>query len=154
MSEKKTCAATKKDGTPCTNPAITEVGGHPVCFVKAHQAQFEPDEETVCGHVNVHSTVFLTEKDYQAGKVSQLTCEKPQGHDGNHGGYYYLKRTALADDRVSINVLEEGIRWGEWTDMAGRPVEDIVPDEKTLKVQQTLKRLGLNDLSDLEKLIT
>lgn len=110
------CNAKTGSGEPCKNNA-TE--GSEYC----HLHQPEPEPKGECGHVNRHA--------YGSdGELDPITCEKEEGHDGNHGAYRYEKiyGEPMHDPVtkvVSPSVQFEGERWVEWTDAAGTPVEEI-----------------------------
>lgn len=134
------CIAIKKNGEQCTNRVVP---GTNFCFVKSHQAQVPPKSEPVkdepqdnlCGHINRHS--------YGAdGKLDNLSCTLPKGHDGLHSALHYERKFGQpyrdeVNPRIIRNdVMEEGEYLVDWRNEAGTPANEIVPDMSTIDVSR------------------
>ena len=120
------CLAITNSGEQCRNKPLS---GSRYCRIESHQAleqkpsgddeqDFEP-----CGHVNRH---FID----STGEGRILKCTKPKGHDGNHGGWYYIIEYNAMRDEYNPKIITyhkgwEGEKWGEWNDMAGIPREKV-----------------------------
>lgn len=76
-----------------------------------------------CGHVNKHSRGTN-------GQLDDLPCEKPQGHDGNHGAFHlqYVNNDSGLVIIGKKKYTEDKV-WCEWTDAAGVLASEIKPQE-------------------------
>ena len=142
MSEKKLCAATTKAGKPCPNVALP---GSDYCFVKQHQAlEKKPVERTdgLCGHINEHSQAFLSAEDYDKRIITKLVCALPKGHKGPHGAEHYVRKYG----KRGQGIIQEGMIWCDWSDIAGTPPDQIEVDETSLEKMVLLRKLRLEQL--------
>ena len=139
--EKIKCKATTKAGNPCKANAV--LGGD---YCNSHQPKTdvalpEPDNG-LCGHINMHV------KDENG---EYLVCAKVKDHTGKHEAEVvtYTMSHPVEDplrpgvfDRVPTGT---GKRMTYWSEIAGTPADQIVPDLSTLKGGQPFqeKDIGL-----------
>jgi hypothetical protein len=95
-----------------------------------------------CGHINKHAYGV-------DGKPIDLKCELEEGHTGNHRAMHKQKTTKIsatlsAEDALKFKQVEENGKTYyvaelpvEWNDMAGTPVDEIVPGSPGVQVIQS-----------------
>lgn len=121
--------------------------------------------EKKCGHKNIHVE-------------PNLVCEKPLGHEGNHGATEKVKTlqlsamldeheaskftpepaflpdgvTPILDAYGNQRVLYTGETYSEWSDLAGTPADQIKPGSPGIQVIQSGEFAGQAGQAKLEAL--
>jgi hypothetical protein len=92
-----------------------------------------------CGHINRHSR--------SAGIPDNLACAKDKGHDGNHGAdHLELVESPVGEIERNRKRYTKAKVWCEWSDAAGVPPENIIPEKPVSKPEDAARAEWVKNL--------